>query len=82
MTFLPDETDLDTFDIVTGQCEDVCDKCCKSSNSVDRTVPGGQTKDQRTNNWKRLRKQNKFLDSPRRSGLFASWNTPDEKSKN
>ena len=81
MVLLPDETDLDTFDIATGQCEDVCNatgqgyQCCKSPD-VDRTAPGGsQTRVKRINNWKKLRKQNKFLDSPCRPDLFASWIT-------
>ena len=87
MTFLPDETDLGTFVIATGQCEDLCNATCQgcqccNSPDVDRTAPGGQTRVKRKNNWKKLRKQNEFLDSPRRPGLFASWKTPDEKSKN
>ena len=78
MTFLPDETDLNTFDIATGQCEDVC---CNSP-GVDRTAPGELTRNKKIWAQEKLKKQNKFLDSPRRSDLFASWNTPDEKSKN
>ena len=83
MTFLPDKTDLDTFDIVTGQCEDVCNTIGEScQRDVGRTAPGGQTRVQRLNNQRRMKKQDNFLDSPCRPDLFASWNTPDEKSKN
>ena len=41
MTFLPDETDLDTFDIATGKCEGVCQR------DVGRTAPGGLTRNKK-----------------------------------
>ncbi|EJK53210.1 hypothetical protein THAOC_27405, partial [Thalassiosira oceanica] len=79
------DAELNTFDIIAGECEEVCCNsggctCCAAA-GVDRTAPGGQTHSQRHFIQRKLKNRNKFLDAPRSSNLFANWKTPDKRSK-
>ncbi|EJK67571.1 hypothetical protein THAOC_11375, partial [Thalassiosira oceanica] len=85
LALMRSDAELNTFDIIAGECEEVCCNsggctCCAAA-GVDGTVPGGQTRNQRKVSQLQLKNRNKFLDAPRSSNLFANWKTPDERSK-